>query len=109
MRKMLTFLIPAVLLLLVLLSACNPDPFAATGDRPGIPVPETYNAEVARYSDVMVVEVVTVDSATSEYLNFNPLVTRAYDTNGDEVFSGSKRIMLMDGGCVDAGGYSGRG
>ncbi len=68
--------------------------FAGTGsDRPAIPAPESYLAEVPLVSDELIV-------ATVPLTDFTPRVVTAYNAEGNEIVtvSGGERVALVDNG-----------
>lgn len=91
---LLIIILPAMLII----SACEVSaPYAATSDRPAIPIPESYEAEVASISEILVVE-----TADSDFTDFNPTVIKIWDENGDNIYDNAdgRNIALMDDGVL---------
>lgn len=82
--------------LALIVSAC-PGPYEATDDRPGIPVPTSYEGSVAETSEVLVVE-----TAAVAHTDFQPQVTAIWNEAGTQIYSnaGGKRLNLMSDGAV---------
>lgn len=83
-------------LLALALTGCA-DPYAATEDRPAIPIPETYEGALPEESDVMVIE-----TAASAYTDFQPQVTAIWDADGNKIYSNTtgKRLNLLSDGAI---------
>ena len=98
MKKTIGILFAATLFLLIFWG-CETDPFGATDDRPAIPIPATYESELADYSNVMLIEIAAADAT-----DFQPEVLTIWDGStiiyGDTIATTGKRLVLMDDGTL---------
>jgi len=86
------FSVLSLALTLLFVTSCS-DPLGATEDRPAIPIPDSYEADVPEKSDELV-----VGEARSNY--FNPSITEYTLESGTTVDVNSLRVLLVNDGTT---------